>query len=61
MIVLEVAVGILSAVPPSSLPLPSSIRRYDLQLVPSVIEKLEILRNLLNQIPIIDGIIHNLL
>ena len=56
LLVLQVGMGSLVSLPPSALPLPPSVPRLDLQLVPPILMKLEELQDLLEQMPTIIGI-----
>lgn len=54
-LVLRVGFGLLPSLPPSALPLPPSVPRLDLQLVPPTLSKLEELKDLLEQLLSIVG------
>ena len=55
LVVLEVGIGTLPSLPPSSLPLPLTVPRLDLELVPSILSKLDQLKDLLTGTPTING------
>lgn len=55
MVILGVVVGTVPSLPPSSLPLPLTVPRLDLQLVPTILTKLEQLKDLLADTPTING------